>query len=120
MLDSLDLGRCCKNNLEVVVHDARRREQGDQTQFDIGAVAVGDVLITGSRGGPLAVVAASQFALLDDFHRIMLVSTAEADDDTSLQTTKHALKRNGRKDETGCDPKTHVWGSIRRSGGAVQ
>ena len=120
MLDSHDQGRCCNGNLEVVVHDARRREQGDQTQLDIGAVAVGNVLIAGSRGGPLAVVAASQFALLNDFHWIVLVATAEADDNTSLQATKHALKRNGRKDKTGCDPKTHDWESIRRSKGDVQ
>ena len=107
MLDSHDHGRCCNGTLEFVVRDARRCEQGDQSQFDIGAVTVGDVFITGRRGGPFCVVAASQFALLDDFNWIMLVPTTEADDDTSLQATKYALKRNGRKDKTGCNPKSH-------------
>jgi len=120
MLDSLDLGRCCKNNLEVVVHAARRSEQGDQAQLDVGAVAVGNVFLIGSRGHQFVVMAASPLALLGGCNLLMLVSTAEADDDTSLQATKHALKHDGRKDKTGCDTKTHDWGSIRRSRGGVQ
>ena len=120
MLNTGDLEGRCKHDLEVVVHAARRSEQGDQAQLDVGAVAVGNVFLIGSRGHQLVVMAASPLALLGGCNLLMFVSTAEADDDTSLETTEHALKHDGRKDKTGCDTKTHVWGSIRRSRGGVQ
>jgi len=120
MLDTGDLEGRCKHDLEVVVHAARSPEQGDQAQFDVGAVTVGDVFIVGRGGNQVVVVAASPLALLGDCNLLMLVSTAEADDDTALQTSKHALKHDGCKDKAGCDTKTHDWGSIRRSRGGVQ
>ena len=113
MLDTADLDWGCEDNLKVMVHTTGRPEQGDQAQFDVGAVAVGDVFLVERRSHQFVMVAASPFALLSGGNLFMLVSTAEADDDTSLQAGEHALKHDGCKDKPGCDTKTHVSGSIR-------
>lgn len=82
--------RCC---------NAGHRKQHDQPEFDVDAVAVCEVAITGSSGRPFLLVGASEGALLDGFDHFMLVPATKTDDDTALKAAEDALEQDGDEDE---------------------
>ena len=54
-------------DIDVMARSTRRRNQSDQGEFDICAVAVISVIIVCSRRGPFVVVRTLQVTALDDF-----------------------------------------------------
>ena len=112
----------CRDGGKVKILIARwgRREQRDQAELKVGAIAVIDVLLVDFLRGPVTVVRAFQFTVFDDLRRSVLMATAEADDHASLQAAKDTLQRDGGEDNECCERRMHVSKSIRPSWGGVQ
>ena len=112
----------CRNRGKVKILIARwvHREQCDQAEFKVGAIAVIDVLRVDFLRGPVTVVRAFQFAILKNFRRTVLVAATEADDHTSLQASKDTLQRDGGEEYECCERRMHAAKSIRPSWAGVQ
>lgn len=97
--DADDHGRCRVRKIEIRCRNAGHRQQHDQPEFDVDAVAACEVAVTGNRGRPVLLVGASEGALLNGFDHFMFVSATKTDDDTALEASEDALEQDGEEDE---------------------